>query len=110
MAKFRKGDVVTVECTVKYIVNDGDETAAVDIGYGGVTVDLSAVKLVRPKLEPGEKVTCGSQTCEFIAAHGDSVWLKSESADIGFFTTTFDKIERVESPLAALPSSSAEAA
>jgi hypothetical protein len=75
MQKFRKGDVVSVEGTVRFDPTDG--RAYLDVAGNTVVMETEPLVLVRPFLEAGDPVVHGQEDAAVIATHENLVWIKA---------------------------------
>ena len=75
MQHFRKGDVVSVEGTIRFDPTDG--RAYLDVAGNTVVMETEPLVLVRPFLQAGDPVVHGQEDAAVIAVHEQSVWIKA---------------------------------
>lgn len=75
MARFRKGDIVTVRTTVRWDQTERD-LVSVDIGYSSATVETEHVELVVPHLETGERVRFSGDCVTVVFVNDEHAWVK----------------------------------
>ncbi|MCF6120844.1 hypothetical protein L2449_28885 [Mesorhizobium muleiense] len=79
MERFRKGDRVSIETTVRY---DQHENGWVFLEIGsGASVDASLVTMVAPRFDVGELVAAGDGHGHVKAVSDKMVWVKHPSGD-----------------------------
>lgn len=75
MARFRKGDIVTVRTTVRWDQTEKDRIS-VDLGYSYSTVETEDVELIVPHLEAGERVRFSGDSVTVVSVNGEHTWIK----------------------------------
>lgn len=101
MTRFRKGDVVSIQTTVRWD-QDGDGAVWVNIGSGAMVL-VKDVTMLAPKFEIGERVVVkdgGFATAR--AQQGNSVWIELLTG--GFATVEAIDLNRVPSAVEPEPS------
>lgn len=100
MTLYRKGDIVTVECTVTANQLSSTSHVYLDIGYS-VSADPDRVTMKTPKFETGQSALfmaggpiTGDRRVEIIAQHGDKCWVKFPAGNLDTVETKF--LRRVE--------------
>lgn len=102
---FRKGDVVSVQATVRMDFHGGDDDYIyLDVPghYNGISLKPEKVKLLKPALEHGDDVLipCGERPypddkipAKVMAVADDMVWVQTENGD--FETFNYKEVTRV---------------
>lgn len=103
MVKFRKGDRVSIETTVRYDQSD-DGHVFVDIGSGAV-VDSARLTMIAPRFDVGEFIAAmdslGNEAGGHVKAVCDTmVWVKHPSGEYATYEAT--KVHRLDPPEPAI--------
>lgn len=99
MAKFRKGDVVTIEGVVEYVSpNDGQLRVLVD--HRDLYVDQDKVTMKRTLIEVGdtikENLNLNSVYATVIAIHGEHLWVETLTFPKQMASWPISIVERVD--------------
>lgn len=106
MQPFKKGDIVSVNGTVKFDQAAGDATIYLDVDGGNAAVMAKHAQLVRPFFKPGEKAFLPPapfdesgewEPVDVIAAHEQFVWIKQADGDTNVVLAVELKREKEES-------------
>nr|DAH75517.1 MAG TPA: hypothetical protein [Caudoviricetes sp.] len=78
MAKLNKGDIVSIECVVKYQPTDEDNDNLMLEHCAGNTIftKLDRVTMVQPAMSPGDAAMCKGQRCEIKAVLNAEAWIE----------------------------------
>lgn len=79
MQQFRKGDIVSVEGMVAYHSDDAD-IIHVNIGHATALVPHGSLTLVRPNVQPEDKVFIDREEAVVIAVHEQTAWVKCDGS------------------------------
>ncbi|MGW6779000.1 hypothetical protein ACWF50_13265 [Brucella pseudogrignonensis] len=102
MTRFRKGDVVSIECVVQYQYSETELSILQPNGYSAILIDTDKVTLVRNDIQVGDLIKNSSVPGEpegrVLAIQGDYAWLETSCGD--YSTWKITRCERVETSLA----------
>lgn len=83
MTKFRKGDVVSIECVVQYQYSETELSILQPNGYSAILIDTDKVTLVRNEIQVGDLIknagTPGEPMGRVLAIQGDYAWIETDN-------------------------------
>ncbi len=102
MTKFRKGDVVSIECVVQYQYSETELSILQPNGFSAILIDTGKVTLVRNDIQVGDLIknvsVPGEPEGRVLALQDDYAWIEISCRD--YSTWKITHCERVETSLA----------